>query len=98
MASAARTYYDVLGVAQTASAAEIKAAYRARAKATHPDLNPRAGAAVEDDAVAFKRVAQACRTACSLSAAAVAHTQRAGSACSAAALLRCRADAELACA
>jgi curved DNA-binding protein CbpA len=36
----ADTLYEVLGVARTADHATIKAAYRALAKATHPDLNP----------------------------------------------------------
>ena len=35
-----RDYYDVLGVSKTASAEEIKKAYRKIAKANHPDLHP----------------------------------------------------------
>src|SRR5262245_31905815 len=35
-----RTSYDVLGVAKDADADTIKNAYRQRAKACHPDLNP----------------------------------------------------------
>ncbi len=38
--SALRTSYDVLGVAKDADADTIKNAYRRRAKACHPDLNP----------------------------------------------------------
>ncbi|WEL16980.1 DnaJ type Zn finger domain [Halorhabdus sp. SVX81] len=34
----ARTYYDVLGVEESASTADIEAAYRERLKETHPDV------------------------------------------------------------
>ncbi len=37
---AKRDYYEVLGVEKTASAAEIKSAYRKKAKECHPDLHP----------------------------------------------------------
>ena len=47
--------YDVLGVAQTSSAAEIQKAYRKLAKKLHPDLNP-GDKAAEDK---FKEVATA---------------------------------------
>jgi len=36
--SPTRNYYDVLGIASTASADEVKLAYREAAKANHPDL------------------------------------------------------------
>jgi hypothetical protein len=35
-----RTAWDVLGIAPGSSAAVIKAAYRQRARETHPDVNP----------------------------------------------------------
>ena len=37
---AKRDYYEVLGVAKNASDAEIKSAYRKKAKECHPDLHP----------------------------------------------------------
>lgn len=50
-----RDYYEVLGISKTATADEIKSAYRKLAKKYHPDLNPGDKAAEEK----FKEVNEA---------------------------------------
>ncbi|MEO0406337.1 MAG: J domain-containing protein [Cyanobacteria bacterium P01_A01_bin.135] len=50
-----RNYYDILGIAPTATADEIKSAYRKLARRYHPDLNPGNAAAEES----FKTVGEA---------------------------------------
>src|ERR687889_1094303 len=52
---ATKDFYQVLGVAQDASAAAIKTAYRKLARANHPDSNPGDDAKHEK----FKAVAEA---------------------------------------
>jgi curved DNA-binding protein len=51
----ARDYYDILGVPRTATADEVKKAYRALAKKYHPDRNP----GDKEAAAKFKEINQA---------------------------------------
>lgn len=53
----AKNYYDILGIKKTATADEIKSAYRKLAKKYHPDMFTNAGDAEKKEAeVKFKEV------------------------------------------
>jgi molecular chaperone DnaJ len=56
MAAAKRDYYEVLGLARTATVDEIKTAYRKLAKEYHPDMNPNDRKAAEEK---FKELSEA---------------------------------------
>lgn len=49
---AAPTYYDILGVKSSATAEEIRRAYRSKAKSLHPDVSPAPGAQAQFAALA----------------------------------------------
>ncbi len=55
MATAEHDYYAILGVSESATAAEIRSAYRRAARTSHPDVNPADASAVER----FKMIQQA---------------------------------------
>lgn len=55
MPTATKDFYKILGVAENASAAEVKKAYRKLAKQYHPDANPSDAAAAER----FKEISEA---------------------------------------
>ena len=55
MATAEHDYYAILGVSESATAAEIRSAYRRAARTSHPDVNPVDASAVER----FKMIQQA---------------------------------------
>jgi molecular chaperone DnaJ len=55
MATPSKDFYKILGVAENASAAEIKKAYRKLAKQYHPDANPNDNGAAER----FKEISEA---------------------------------------
>lgn len=53
----AKNYYDILGIKKTATADEIKSAYRKLAKKYHPDMFTNASDAEKKEAeVKFKEV------------------------------------------
>src|SRR5947199_1668532 len=54
MATAERDYYEVLGVARTATEAEIKKAFRSKARELHPDVSQ-----APDAEERFREVAEA---------------------------------------
>ena len=49
-----KDYYEILGVAKSASEAELKSAYRKLARAHHPDIDKSPGAAEK-----FKEISEA---------------------------------------
>jgi molecular chaperone DnaJ len=56
VATTKRDYYEVLGIAKTASIDDIKSAYRKLAKEYHPDMNPNDRKAAEEK---FKELSEA---------------------------------------
>ncbi|MFT3742427.1 MAG: DnaJ domain-containing protein [Gammaproteobacteria bacterium] len=57
-----KDYYELLGVSRDASDAEIRSAYRKRAKETHPDKAKQNGLTKEEAEKLFKQVQEAYET------------------------------------
>mgnify|MGYP003385459571 FL=1 len=54
VSSGSTSYYSLLGISKQSTLKEVKAAYRKKAKETHPDKNPNANS--EEAAEKFREV------------------------------------------